>query len=48
MADLYSFLCCAFDQGCVAIMSVIANDAVIADYGVASKYYALMLTFLIH
>lgn len=43
---VYFLLVALFDQGCVAIMSQIASDEVIASYGVASKYYALMLTFL--
>ena len=43
---IYSLLVCLFDQGCVIIMSHIASIEDIAIYGVASKYYALMLTFL--
>lgn len=43
---IYSLLVCLFDQGCVIIMSHIATNEDIAIYGVASKYYLLMLTFL--
>ncbi len=43
---VYYLLICLFDQGCVIIMSHISTDTDIAVYGIASKYYMLMLTFL--
>ena len=43
---IYSFFVAMFDQSCVLIMSVCSNHQIIAEYGVASKYYALSLMFL--
>lgn len=42
----YFFLVALFDQACVLIMSHISTEADISTYGVASRYYVLMLTFL--
>lgn len=43
---VYFVLVSLFDQGCIIIMSNIASDMDVAVYGVAAKYYMLMLTFL--
>lgn len=43
---VYFFLVALFDQACVLIMSSISTEVDISTYGVASRYYVLMLTFL--
>lgn len=43
---IYMLLVTLFDQSCIFIMSRISVESDIAVYGVASKYYTLMLTFL--
>ncbi len=42
----YFFLVALFDQACVLVMSRISTESAISTYGVASRYYILMLTFL--